>query len=172
MLKLLGAMMILLSATLFGFYQAQQYSRRPKQIGDVIRALQRLETEIVYGFTPLREALMKVASSCPQPVTAIFRHTAEELGQAGGRPAQQIWQQSLQEHWKHTSMKAGEQDIVRQLGFTLGLSDSADQVKHLRLAIQQLQGELDGAEEERKRYEGMWRSLGLLMGALVVILMY
>ncbi|WP_282935749.1 stage III sporulation protein SpoIIIAB [Paenibacillus sp. RC67] len=172
MLKLLGAMMILLSATLFGFYQAQQYSRRPKQIGDVIRALQRLETEIVYGHTPLQEALMKVAKSCPQPVNAIFRHTAEELSQAGGRSTQQIWQQSLQEHWKHTSMKAGEQDIVRQFGFTLGLSDSTDQVKHLRLAIQQLQGDLDRSEEERKRYESMWRSLGLLMGALIVILMY
>lgn len=172
MLKLLGAMMILLSATLFGFYQAQQYSRRPKQIGEVIRALQRLETEIVYGFTPLQEALAKIAHSCPRPVSAIFGHAAEELSQAGGRSAQQIWQQSLQEHWRHTSMKTGEQNIVQQLGFTLGLSDSADQVKHLRLAIQQLQGELEGSEEERKRYESMWRSLGLLMGALLVILMY
>ncbi|MFH5184861.1 hypothetical protein ACHHV8_20690 [Paenibacillus sp. TAB 01] len=31
---------------------------------------------------------------------------------------------------------------------------------------------MDGAQEDRKRYESMWRSLGLLMGALLVILMY
>ncbi|UQZ82073.1 stage III sporulation protein SpoAB [Paenibacillus konkukensis] len=172
MLKLLGAMMILLAGTLFGFYQAQQYSRRPKQIADMIRSLQRLETEIVYGHTPLEEALRKVEATCPQPVNAVFRSAAEELAQANGRSVQHIWQHAIAEHWKNTSMKGGEQEIVRQLGFTLGLSDSGDQVKHLRLALQQLQGELEGAQEERKRYESMWRSLGLLMGALIVILMY
>jgi stage III sporulation protein AB len=172
MLKLLGAIMILLSATLFGFYKAQQYARRPRQIADVIRSLQRLETEIIYGATPLPEAILTVANSCPRPVQYIFRSVGEELGQAGGRSAQQIWQHSVALHWKHTSMKSGEQDMVSQLGFTLGLSDRNDQVKHLRLAVQQLQGEIENAQEERKRYESMWRSLGLLIGALIVILMY
>lgn len=172
MLKLIGAMLILLSATLFGFYQAQQYARRPKQIGDLIRALQRLETEIVYGSTPLPAALMQVAHTCPAPLHLLFRHAAEELLRAGGRSVQTIWQQTVAADWKLTSMKAGEQHIFRQLGSTLGLSDGADQVKHLRLAVQQLQGEWEGAQEERKRYESMWRSLGLLMGALIVILMY
>jgi stage III sporulation protein AB len=172
MLKLLGAMMILLSATLFGFYQAQQFARRPKQIGDMIRALQRLETEIVYGSTPLPEALMQVARSCPRPVQAIFSHAAGELTKAEGRSVQQIWRQAVLSVWKLTSMKPAEQEIVSQFGSTLGTSDGADQVKHLRLAVLQLQGELETAQEERKRYESMWRSLGLLLGALIVILMY
>ncbi|MFD0675326.1 MULTISPECIES: stage III sporulation protein SpoIIIAB [unclassified Paenibacillus] len=172
MLKLLGAMLILLAATSFGFYQAQQYARRPKQIGDLIRALQRLETEIIYGSTPLPDALLQVAKTCPPPIHLIFRHVAEELTRAGGRSVQSIWQQTVSSDWRHTSMKPGEQDIFRQLGFTLGLSDGADQVKHLRLTVQQLQSELETAQEERKRYESMWRTLGLLMGALIVILMY
>ncbi|PZE22061.1 stage III sporulation protein SpoIIIAB [Paenibacillus xerothermodurans] len=172
MMKLLGAMLILLSGTLFGFYKAQQYSRRPKQMADVIRGLQRLETEIVYGATPLPEALMHVSTSCAPPVQQLFRFAAEELGRAGGRSVQFIWRQAIAVHWKHTAMRSVEQDMLSQLGFTLGLSDSADQVKHIRLAVQQLQGEIERAQEERKQYEGMWRSLGLLIGALVVILMY
>lgn len=172
MLKLTGAMLILLAFTLFGFFQANQFSRRPKQIADLIRSLQRLETEITYGYTPLKEALYKMAESCPLPVSSLFRTVAEQLGKDGGRPVQHIWQEAIQKQWQHTSMKKGEQDVVLQLGSTLGLSDSSDQVKHLRLAIHQLQSELDGAQEERKRYESMWRSLGLLMGALLVILMY
>jgi stage III sporulation protein AB len=172
MLKLIGAMLILLSATLFGYYQAQQFARRPKQIADIIRALQRLETEIIYGSTPLPEALLRVAHTCPAPLHHLFRHASEELQAAGGRSVQSIWQQTVAADWKLTSMKQGEQDIFRQLGFTLGLSDGTDQVKHLRLTVQQLQSELENAQEDRKRYESMWRSLGLLMGALIVILMY
>jgi stage III sporulation protein AB len=172
MLKLLGAMLILLSATLFGFSKAQQYARRPKHIADMVRALQRLETEIVYGATPLPDALFAVSGSCPPPVRQIFRYAAEELGRAGGRSVQNIWRQSVVVHWKQTAMKASEQEMVDQLGYTLGLSDRADQVKHLRLAVQQLHGEIETAQEERKRFESMWRSLGLLIGALIVILMY
>ncbi|SFK93977.1 stage III sporulation protein AB [Paenibacillus sp. 1_12] len=172
MLKLLGAMMIMLSATLFGLYQAQRYSRRPRQIADLIRSLQRLETEMTYGLTPLPQALLQVAHACPPPVSHLFRYAADELRIAAGRTVLQIWQQAIAEHWHHTVLQMGEKEILSQLGSTLGLSDSADQVKHIRLAVQQLQGELETAVEERKRYEGMWRSLGLLMGALVVILMY
>jgi stage III sporulation protein AB len=172
MLKLIGAILIMLSATLFGFYQAQQFSRRPKQIADLVRSLQRLETEMTYALTPLPQALLQVANACPVPVSFLFRYAADELKIAAGRTVQLIWQQAIAVHWKHTSLKTGEQEIVSQLGSTLGLSDSIDQVKHIRLAIHQLQGELETAVEERKRYEGMWRSLGMLMGALIVILMY
>ncbi|NHN28845.1 stage III sporulation protein SpoIIIAB [Paenibacillus agricola] len=172
MLKLLGAILILLSATLFGFYQAQQFARRPKQIADLVRSLQRLETEMVYAMTPLPQALQQLAHTCPAPVSLLFRYAAEELKHAAGRTVQHIWGEAIAIHWKHTALKTGEQDIARQLGTTLGLSDSNDQVKHIRLAIHQLEGELDTAVEERKRYESMWRSLGLLMGALIVILMY
>jgi stage III sporulation protein AB len=172
MIKLLGAMLVMLSATLFGFYQAQQYSRRPRQLADLVRALQRLETEMTYAFTPLPQALRQIAKTCPPPVSLIFHDAAEELNRANGRKVEQIWREAVNERWKQTSMKAGERDIIAQLGSTLGLSDSADQVKHIRLTVQQLHGEIESAVEDRKKYESMWRSLGLLMGALIVILMY
>jgi len=42
MLKLIGAICILFSGTMIGFYQALQLSRRPRQIRQLIQALQRL----------------------------------------------------------------------------------------------------------------------------------
>ncbi|CAG7612497.1 Stage III sporulation protein AB [Paenibacillus solanacearum] len=172
MLKLLGAMLILLSGALFGFYQAALLARRPKQIDELIRSLQRLETEIVYGFTPLPEALAHTGRSCSAPVSRLLLEAAEELKRAEGRSVQTIWHQAVSEAWRNTAMKVQERDIWLQIGSTLGLTDKEDQVKHLRLAASQLQTESDNAREEQQRYERMWKSLGVLMGALVVILMY
>lgn len=172
MLKLVGSMLIILAGTLFGFYQANQLSSRPKQIADLIRLLQRLETEILYGFTPLPAALRQTGNTCPPPVGAIFLSAAEQLEQAEGRSVKRIWQETLENHWSRTAMKTPEREVLLQLGFTLGLTDREDQVKHLRLALNQLQGEADTARDEQRRYERMWRSLGVLMGALIVILMY
>ncbi|WP_159882219.1 stage III sporulation protein SpoIIIAB [Paenibacillus puerhi] len=172
MIKLLGAGMILLAGTLLGFYQASQLSRRPRQIGDAIRLLQRLETEIVYGYTPLPGALRKTGQSSATEVGSLFVRTADELLRSGGRPVQLIWQETVQALWRNLSMKQGEREVLLQFGATLGLSDREDQVKHVRLAISQLQGEEDNARDEQQRYERMWKSLGLLMGALVVVLIY
>lgn len=172
MLKLLGAMLILLAGTLLGFYQASQLSRRPKQVSELIRLLQRLETEIVYGFTPLPEALRQTGRTGTPPVGALFLDTAVELAKPDGRSVHAIWEQTLAAGWRYTSMKPNERDVLLQLGHTLGLTDREDQVKHLRLAVSQLQGEAECAREEQQRYERMWKSLGVLMGLLVVILMY
>ncbi|MCZ8512815.1 stage III sporulation protein SpoIIIAB [Paenibacillus filicis] len=172
MLKLLGAMLILLAGTLFGFYQALLLARRPRQIADVIRSLQRLETEIVFGFTPLPDALTLTSQASQGPVSAMFRAAGEELAQSGGRSVQQIWQSIVAGHWRSTSMKPQERDTLIQLGSTLGLTDREDQIKHLRLTVKQLEGEAEIARDEQQRYERMWKSLGVLMGLLVVILMY
>jgi stage III sporulation protein AB len=69
-------------------------------------------------------------------------------------------------------MKTSEKEAFLQLGLTLGITDRDDQIKHLRLTASQLQTEELTAWEEQKRYEKMWKSLGLLSATLVVILMY
>jgi stage III sporulation protein AB len=71
-----------------------------------------------------------------------------------------------------TACKKNEKDIMLLLGASLGVSDREDQLRYLRLAIAQLQAEEENAIEEQKRYEKMWRSLGVLAGALIVIVMY
>lgn len=172
MLKLIGAVLILFAGAMFGFYQASQLSRRPKQIRHIIQALGRLETEIVYGLTPLASAFGKMAAQLPEPAAGLFRKAGEGLAASTDRSAAEIWQEAAEEQWKYTAMKSGEKQIVMQLGNSLGRSDREDQIKHLRLAASQLQAEETHALEEQKRYESMWKSLGVLMGALVVILMY
>ena len=69
-------------------------------------------------------------------------------------------------------MKVSEQEVVRQLSYTLGTSDRQDQLGHLSMAVRQLESEEAAAREDQARYEKMYRSLGLLCGAFIVILFY
>lgn len=67
-------------------------------------------------------------------------------------------------------MKQPEKEAIRQLSFSLGTSDREEQNKHITLAIQQLNHEEASARNDQIKYEKMSRSLGLLVGALIVIL--
>lgn len=69
-------------------------------------------------------------------------------------------------------MKAAEKEIWLQFGQRVGASDREDQIKHIRLAMHQLKQEEDEARDEATRFSKLWKSLGLLAAALIVILMY
>lgn len=171
MLNLIGAIFVIFSGTMIGFYQANQYINRPRQIRQMIHALQRLETEIHYGYTPLPDALEKISKMISHPIGSIFHDIKNQLIDNLGTTVMMAWQECFQNHWKKTSFKNTEKEMILQVGSTLGISDREDQIKHLRLAISQLQSEEEMAKEDQYRYAKMWRSLGMLIGVLVVIIM-
>jgi stage III sporulation protein AB len=172
MLKLTGAILVIAAGTLLGFYQASILAKRPRQIRQASNALQRLETEIAYGLTPLPDALSFVGQQTPEPLAGFYREAAGLMSIPNGGSARESWQRALQSTWHRTVMKPGTREIMSELGGTLGVSNREEQIKHIRLAVKQLQGEEESAREEQARYENMWRSLGFLTGALVVILIY
>lgn len=172
MLKLLGAVLIVLAGTLAGFKRAAQYAERPRNIRGLIAALQRLETEIQYGYTPLPEALRRIGTQSKEPLKAFFLTAAEEMCPPHNLSAEEAVRGSMEAHWNTASFKAGEKEIVRQLSCTLGTSDRPNQSTHIALALQQLKQEETAAREDQGKYEKVSQSLGLLLGALIVILIF
>lgn len=172
LLKLIGAMCVILAGTAAGLFQANQLALRQRQIRQAIHALERLETEIAYGGTPLPRALASLAETTPAPLSGLFGKAADRLLQENGPSLFECWEQAIALSWNQTALKQPEREIFLRLGAVLGTSDRDDQRKHLRLAISQLLAEEKVAAEDCKTYGSMWRSLGLLSGILVVILMY
>lgn len=171
MLKLFGAIFVFGAGALIGMYMSHQYSSRPRHIRQLIQALQRLETEISYGMTPLADAFASIARQSSGPVAALLAIAAEQL-QTDSVDTRRALEQSAERCWERTSMRMAEKEIWLHLGSILGVSDKSDQIKHLRLAMSQLKSEEHAAQDDQRRYASMWRSLGMLGGALVVILLY
>jgi len=172
MLKLIGALLILFSATMIGWQIGKSYANRPPQLRALLLALQMLETEIVYGSTPLHRAFAKIAARIPPAVGRIFQTAAEELVSKEGQATQICWQTALEKHWMNTALGNPEKDVLRGLGYILGNSDREDQQKHLRLAVTHLRALEEEARVEQNKYERMYKTLGVLSGLLLVILMF
>jgi stage III sporulation protein AB len=174
MLKFTGILLILFAGTMIGFVQASRFAARPRQIRQLLHALQRLETEISYGQTPLPEALLRISSLVTQPLALLFFTISQSLqsgSSTSGETVRECWERAVAEHWPATAMKNTEKDALLRLGSTLGGSGREDQLKHIRLAMIQLQVEESSARDDQQRYEKLSRSLGMLGAALVVILM-
>lgn len=172
MLKFLGAFMVVAASGLSGLAVAGNYARRPRELRALRSALQMLETEITYGATRLPEAFETVASRCDQSVGQLFKQAGVELAAMSGVSATEAWEKALAGYYPASALKPQDHSILISLGRSLGRSDCADQVKHLRLTMEQVAQEAANAEEEASRNVKMWSYLGFLGGLVIVLVAY
>lgn len=171
-MKLLGAVLLFFVCTMTGFWKARQYVRRSQELRQLRGSLSALETEIAYGTTPLHLACGQIGEREAGPVGRFFTRVSEQLCQSDGLSAFECWKHALIEMKPELSLREQDRKILIRLGHKLGLSDKQDQMHHLRLAQKTLETEEAHAAREQEKYEKMYRSLGVLAGALLVILMY
>lgn len=167
---MIGAIFIILATTWVGFEFAKRLSERPRQLRQLKVALQSLESEIMYGLTPLAEASEHIAKQLPKPISYFFICFSDRL-KVGGISVFKAWDESLKETWHLTALCKGELEVMSQFGATLGQHDREHQQKQIRLTLTHLEREEGDAVEAQNRYEKMLKSLGFLTGLLIVILM-
>ncbi|WCK53153.1 stage III sporulation protein SpoIIIAB [Aneurinibacillus sp. Ricciae_BoGa-3] len=172
MLKLIGASIILFSTTFTGLKAAGRLARRPVEIRQLQTALKLLQTEIVYGATPLSQALDHIAKRISGSVGKLFSMVAGMLNGQQELTVYQSFETAAAEIWPTTAMKQPEKEILLQLGGILGLSDREDQKRHIELALMNLQSEEKHSLDQQSKYEKLYKSMGLLSGLLVIILLY
>jgi stage III sporulation protein AB len=171
MIKLVGAVFIIVATTWIGFEIARRFSERPRQLRALRSALQSLEAEIMYGHTPLHEAARRLAEQLSKPLSTFFEAFSKKLTYTE-TTVKEAWETSLRDIWSSTALKQGEFEIMKQFGETLGRHDRISQQKHIMLTLTHLEREEADAIQAQATYEKMVKSLGFLSGLLLIILLF
>lgn len=172
MLKLLGACLVVLACTWIGFQIAAHYRKRPQQIRQMYTALSLFEMEIMYGNRPLLHICEEIAEREAGIVGQIFAVSAQNLAELDGESTFSCFQQAIEQVWHFSAMEKNEKKILLDLSATLGRSNRGDQIQHVQAAKANLKIEEKKSRQEQEQYEKMFRTMGLLTGALLVILLY
>ncbi|MEW6621674.1 MAG: stage III sporulation protein SpoIIIAB [Bacillota bacterium] len=171
MLKILGAITIIVSCSVIGYSFAKQYNARVYQVRKLRTSLKMLETEIAYSMNLLPEALRKVGSKLVNPISILYDYSADTLSKNTGKTMELIWRDALNKLKVDSSLKDEELEILADFGSGLGISDREEQLKNLRFVQEQLKIIEINAEDERQRHAKIYQTLGVLIGlALSLIL--
>ncbi|PKR78966.1 stage III sporulation protein AB [Halalkalibacillus sediminis] len=168
-MKWIGAILILFTCTWVGIDIARNYSRRPRQIKELLHALQIMEAEMVYGQEPIRQVFIQLSKQLGPPIAFIFYDLSEHM-RTSHESLEVLWERVLNEKWKYTSMKSNEKEVLLHLGQSLGVHDLEHQRKQIHLAHIHLSGELDDANQDDKRFSKLFRALGVLSGLLLMLI--
>lgn len=171
MLKLIGGCLIVAACGLLGIAAGNKYSQRPKDIRRFRASIQMLETEIIYGCTPLPQALNNVSNKLEGALKRFYSSVSEDLLTASSYSLECAWSSGVERLLKENSLNSADKDLITDFGKVLGSSDREDQKKHFELLYIQMKQNEEMAEEARRKNEKMYKSLGFLSGLVIFILL-
>ncbi len=156
---------------LLGILFSNRLSLRHRELKSMRSFMQMLETEIIYGATPLPVALYNISNKSEGLLSRFFAAVSKSLTDRSFYTVKDAWIYSTEEVLMESSLQRADIELIKSFGNILGCSDREDQKKHFELFYLQLKHQEDAAQEEIKRSAKMYRSLGFLLGIAVFVVL-
>jgi len=169
LIKIFAAALLMGASTLIGFYLGGTSGQRIEGLREWKNALSLLRGEIAFAAPPLPEALRSAGLRVDGSVGDILLTVAEKLeAKAGG--FFEIWFTASSGAKAKSCLKDEDWDLLTAFWKNLGSLDKSAQVDAISLTMAQIDERVvilsDGALKSRR----MYRSLGVLGGLLIAVL--
>lgn len=170
--KWAGAVLIVMATALWGNQQAVQMQRRVKQLEEFRLAMRLLMAEIGYTVTPLPRALEHVQNRLgDERVKQFFVEIVRQLGRPEVGDASLAWLRASEASRGQLSLRADDWPLIMRAAAGLGGLGRESQLKQLEAVEIQLASHTASVAANCARSERMWRYLGVLGGAALVIIL-
>lgn len=171
MLKIIGAVLIVISCGMGGIVYSNRYINRLDSLKSLSICIEMLRSEIAYGHIPLQQASRSIAKKVRGPVADIFSDFADQLKSKRGYTAHQAFKKAIDKNAGRLCINQEEMGLFMTLGNMMGTSDTENQEKSLNLLSKQLEVLIERAMSEMDKNVKMYRNLGLLGGIGLAILL-
>lgn len=166
---IIGCVALIAGCGSLGLWLANRIRLRPVELRGCLMALALLDTEIVWGATPLPEAFSIVKERTDQPWQGFFAELQERLQR--GESASLAWKATISKQNQYFCLKQEDWQVISDVGKGLGRSDSREQHKQLELVQRQLALMKDQAGIWSDKQAKMWSYLGFLCGIAGVLIL-
>lgn len=168
-IKIIGLIIIFITCAGIGFVLSSYLSKRVNELRELQSHLLILENEIGFMSRVLSEAFFN-SSKSNSNISKLFIKVSEYMRNYE-TSANEALKRGIEEMKATLCLNAEDIKILKNFGGILGNSDVDGQKKNIKMTIELLKIQEEKAEEDKKSHGKMYKSLGMLTGiALVVIL--
>lgn len=174
-IKLIGAVLVVLAGAGFGACPVHKMKERTKEFEALYFCLLRLRSEISHGGKPLPEAIKAAADSKKEVNEGIYRTVMRNLANRleKGREAYETQlRECVAEGFCDTVITMEEQDAFTDTFMLLGGGDKEKQVQMLSYYAENIRLAIAQEKQKKKEKSYLYRSLGILGGIFLSVIMY
>lgn len=166
-IKLIGAILIIVSCAGMGFSIAASQIKSERTLEQLILATEWMTNELQHHMSPLPDLCRQAAIQVHGPLRTIFITLADELDRQEHSDAHVCMSVALE---NENDLPESTEKHLRRLGQSIGRFDLAGQLSGLESVRQSAQRELDGLRANMDTRIRSYRTLGICAGAALAIL--
>ncbi len=164
--KLLILALIVGASSAIGILFSKKYANRENEIRQMKAALNMFATKIKFTYEPIPSLFMEIANKIGGNVGNIFLVSANSMKE---KPAGEAWESAL--ITVNNSFTKEDVGVLKSLGKLLGQTDVEGQISEIEAVNEFLNAQLENASEERRKNEKMYRTLGIVTGLTIAIIL-
>lgn len=154
-------------STAIGMTISKTYENRVVELKEFKNILNIMKTKIKFTYEPLAEIFKQIANNNETNVEKIFGQMANQLTYFQTR---EVWENCIQE--ADISINQEDKDILKKLGKLLGQTDVDGQISEIDVTENFLNMQIEKAEEEKKKNQKIYKTLGITVGLIFVIILF
>lgn len=170
MLKIVGGILVLTAAAFYGWKLSCDQQEHMEQLVAMKEMFLMLTGEISYTKTPLKEAFSRMAQQNKEPFTGFLKQAAEGL-EENEDSIGEFWKKLIDREAGRFLFSKEEESLLKRVGENFGYLDGQMQLKNLELYIGQAEVLIERSQKELKEKQKLSRTLSLMCGLFVIILL-
>lgn len=153
-------------STAIGIIISKMYENRVIELKEFKNILNIMKTKIKFTYEPLAEIFKQISKDNSTQIEKIFGKMANQINYS---QAKEVWTTSIQE--ADISINQEDKDILKRLGKLLGQTDVDGQISEIEITQNFLDMQIEKAEEAKKKNQKMYKTLGVVIGLVFVIIL-
>lgn len=172
LIKTIGMGCILISGSTLGWHIDRVKIRRIEDLRGLRKALHMLGAEVNYAVTPLPMAIEAIMSKNHGRINEIFIKLLSLIKEKTGESMFILWEKAVKAQVPYLYLE--EEDIKHLLSFgqVLGYLDKEMQKKNIEITLAYIESQINKLEKQQEKNGRLYRSLGVLGGCLLCILLF
>ena len=156
---------------LIGEYIYKAYTKRHKELNDLIRILEIMRMDLSFGLYTLEEVFKRLGEKDEFSTAKFFKSLSQELHNNTYKVLEDILNDNVHILVKETYLQNKEVDELKKLILTLGKSDIDSQERMIDLSIENLK-KITGETKEDINQKGIvYRKLATIIGLIIGIIL-
>lgn len=171
-IKLTGCVIVFMSSVFLGYYLSMKDFYRINDLREIKKALFIILSEIDYSISTVPEAIFKTSEKVKEPISEIFKYLSYELSKKSGESLDKVWKHVLNKKYSDTYLKEEDVELLEGFGKTLGYLDKKMQINNINITIGYIDRKIDEIYSQALSNKKMYKSLGILCGIGIVIVLF
>jgi len=168
--KLVGAVLVLTSATAIGSLLALQVKEQEEWLKDIKMSLFLLAGELNYHQMPLPEAMRRAGVRHGGRMKGFYNRVGTELEKKEGDSFFTIWRRQVQENLKNAPLRKEQKDAFLEIGMYFTEADANVRENAIEFYLNRLEEDIVFLRKNGKEKAYMFRTMGMLGGMFLLIL--